>query len=97
MDNYKLDILFALMNRQILVDGSYELDARYCEPARGVKRKNTLQLLAHGATFHKGMWDFPYRPETYSYTRYMNRAGYSTLAIDLLGKSYSGITGVRGG
>lgn len=89
MDNYKLDILFALMNREVLVDGDYELSAHYCEPPRDVPRKNTLQLLAHGATFNKGMWDFQYNPENYSYTRYMNRAGYATLAIDLLGSGNS--------
>ncbi|KAI9150314.1 Epoxide hydrolase [Paramyrothecium foliicola] len=89
MDNYNLDILFALLGQEILVDGSYELSARYCEPPQGVPPRSTLQLLAHGATFHKGMWDFPYEPETYSYVRYMTRAGYSTLAIDLLGSGNS--------
>ncbi|KAL9038901.1 MAG: hypothetical protein Q9180_002854, partial [Flavoplaca navasiana] len=35
------------------------------------------------------MWDFPYQPETYSWTKKMNEAGYTTIAIDLLGAGNS--------
>ncbi|KAL8778968.1 MAG: hypothetical protein Q9213_007168 [Squamulea squamosa] len=35
------------------------------------------------------MWDFPYQPETYSWTKKMNEAGYSTLAVDLVGNGNS--------
>lgn len=86
MEEYRLEILFALGEREALMDGQYELSARYCEPAPGIERKETLQVLAHGATFNKIMWDFPFKPETYSWTRYMTLEGYSTLAVDLVGK-----------
>lgn len=87
MEEYELEILFALGERETLMDGQYELSARYCEPAPGIEAKDTLQVLAHGATFNKIMWDFPFKPETYSWTRYMTLEGYSTLAVDLVGKN----------
>lgn len=86
LEAYHVGILFALADRQILVEADYELSARFCEPGAGVKRKGTLQILAHGATFNKRMWDFPYQPEKYSWTRSMNQDGYSTLALDLVGE-----------
>src|SRR5207237_4336047 len=50
-------------------------------PGRG----GTLQILLHGATYSHIYWDFPYRPERYSYVRAMSRAGYATLNLDRLG------------
>ncbi len=84
-----LEILYALGERNILVDANYTLAARYCEPAPGIRRKDTLQVLVHGGTFNKVMWDLPFKPETYSWTRFMTLAGYSTLAVDLVGMSSS--------
>lgn len=45
----------------------------------------TVQLLVHGWTYDQHYFDWPVEPETYSYARAANRAGYATLAIDRLG------------
>ncbi len=52
-----------------------------CAPAGAT----TVQVLVHGFTYGEDYWDFPYQPETYSYARAANEAGYATLAIDRLG------------
>lgn len=49
----------------------------------------TVQLLVHGWTYARYYWDLPYQPDTYSYVRAANRAGYATLAIDRLGDGQS--------
>ena len=87
-EDYSVRVLYALAAKQVLVDGSYKLSARYCAPATGATNgsHDTLQLLVHGATFSKIMWDFPYQPERYSWVKRMNREGYPTLAVDLVGK-----------
>jgi len=53
--------------------------------SRPSRRGGTLQILLHGATYSHVYWDFPYRPERYSYVRAMSRAGYATLNMDRLG------------
>jgi pimeloyl-ACP methyl ester carboxylesterase len=45
----------------------------------------TIQVLVHGGTYSHTYWNFPGFDGKYSYSGYMNRAGYATLAIDLLG------------
>ncbi|KAG7129015.1 hypothetical protein HYQ46_010183 [Verticillium longisporum] len=85
LDDYNIESLYAWAGREVLVDGDYEMSARICDPPPGVERKDTLQLLMHGATFNKHMWDFPYKPETHSWVRYMANSGYTTLAIDYIG------------
>ncbi|MEU4674623.1 alpha/beta hydrolase [Amycolatopsis sp. NPDC023774] len=49
----------------------------------------TVLVLTPGATYNSTYWDFPYQPDTYSFTRAMNRAGYATMNIDLLGTGRS--------
>jgi pimeloyl-ACP methyl ester carboxylesterase len=49
----------------------------------------TVQLLVHGATYSHVYWDFPYRPERYSYQLDMARHGYATFAVDRLGTGQS--------
>lgn len=49
----------------------------------------TVQLLVPGCTYNRFYWDLPYQPDTYSYVRAANRAGYATLAIDRLGSGAS--------
>jgi hypothetical protein len=83
--NYDVNILFALGARKTLVAADYNISARICEPAPNVAALDTVQILAHGATFNKKMWDFPYKPETHSWTQRMTKAGYTTVAVDLLG------------
>ena len=54
------------------------------------KCATSVQLLVHGFTYDRNYWDFPYRPEKYSYVRRANAEGYATLAIDRLGEGRSG-------
>jgi len=49
------------------------------------KRDNTLQLLVHGIVYSHKYWDFPYKPEIYSYIDFALANKCSTLAIDQLG------------
>jgi pimeloyl-ACP methyl ester carboxylesterase len=56
---------------------------QFCTP-RGSTPK-TIQVLVHGGTYSHTYWNFPGFGGKYSYTDYMNRAGYATLAIDLIG------------
>lgn len=55
----------------------------FCLPAGSVPQ--TIQVLVPGGTYSHTYWDFPGFDGTYSYARYMNGAGYATLAIDPLG------------
>jgi pimeloyl-ACP methyl ester carboxylesterase len=61
---------------------------RLCVPAGGA---NTVQVLIPGGTYNSSYWDIAYSPETRSYSRAMNNAGYATLAIDRLGTGRSSI------
>jgi len=45
--------------------------------------------LVPGATYGHVYWDFPYEPQTYSYVRVLNAAGYSTFNIDRIGSGQS--------
>jgi hypothetical protein len=66
---------------------------RICIPSANdavPEHADTVQLLVHGATFNKIMWDLPYQPERYSWTKKMNEAGYATIAVDLVGKQSCG-------
>jgi pimeloyl-ACP methyl ester carboxylesterase len=58
-----------------------------CTPA-GVKPE-TVMVLEPGATYNSVYWDFPYQPDTYSYSLAMNSGGYATLALDPLGTGRS--------
>lgn len=59
------------------------VNGTYCLPVN--QRSSVLQVVVHGGTYSRAYWDFPGFDDRYSYTRYMNRAGYATLAIDQLG------------
>jgi pimeloyl-ACP methyl ester carboxylesterase len=91
-EEYSIDVLWSLQQRKILVTNSYNLSAVYCEPT-GPSSTNTsgstIQLLVHGATYSKIMWDFPYQPETYSWVRHAAARGYATLAVDQVGAGNS--------
>lgn len=88
---YSVRVLYALAAKQILASGSYNLSSRYCPAAESPnKKEDVLQLLVHGASFSKVMWDFPYQRERYSWVRRMNQEGYSTFAVDLVGVCTSG-------
>jgi len=57
--------------------------------ARGAIHDKTIQVLVHGATYDHNVWDFPYRPDRYSYVRAATDAGYATLNLDRLGHGQS--------
>jgi len=48
-----------------------------------------LQVLVSGAGYGTVYWDFPYQPDTYSYTRAALRAGYATFNFYRLGMGES--------
>lgn len=87
-ESYSVRILDALSEKRILVSGSYNLSARFCAGVgeSASQKEDTLQILIHGASFNKIMWDFPYQRERYSWVKRMNEEGYSTLAVDMIGK-----------
>lgn len=89
---YDLDILYALAGKQILVSNSYSISSRLCEPSQTNTHSDTLQVMIHGASFNKNMWDSQYQPETYSWVQRMNKGGYYTLAVDLIGNPLLWIT-----
>ncbi|MDQ3765621.1 MAG: alpha/beta hydrolase [Actinomycetota bacterium] len=57
--------------------------------SRGRIVNKTIQVLLHGATYDHNYWDFPYRPDQYSYVRAATVAGYATLNMDRLGHGRS--------
>jgi pimeloyl-ACP methyl ester carboxylesterase len=87
---YNAEVLYAQADKQILVSNSYEMSARLCLPENSHgSHADTLQVLVHGASFNKNMWDVQYEPNTYSWVRRMSREGYPTLAVDLVGNGNS--------
>jgi len=65
----------------------YSIYSELCNPPGGAS--HTIQVLIPGGTYGHLYWDFPYEPETYSYVRAANAAGYSTLNIDRIGTGLS--------
>ncbi|HVB72640.1 MAG TPA: alpha/beta hydrolase [Ktedonobacteraceae bacterium] len=65
----------------------YSIYGELCNPITGAS--HTVQLLIPGATYGHIYWDFPYEPQTYSYVRALNTAGYSTFNIDRIGTGLS--------
>lgn len=50
---------------------------------------DVVQVLIPGGSYNHIYWDFPYKPELYSYAQAANRAGYTTLNIDRIGTGES--------
>jgi pimeloyl-ACP methyl ester carboxylesterase len=74
-----------------LVQGQYNIGARYCEPTTVVpSRQQTLQVLIHGITYTRNYWSGLAAPGTksgqdeYSWIVYAAEQGYPTLSIDRL-------------
>lgn len=61
----------------------HEIAAELCVPSDITR--DTVLLTVHGITYSSLYWDFPYQPETYSFVRHANAAGYATLNFDRLG------------
>jgi len=45
----------------------------------------SVELLLHGYSYGQYYWDLPFEPETYSFVRAANAAGFATLNVDRLG------------
>ncbi|KAL6714367.1 hypothetical protein ACLMJK_007790 [Lecanora helva] len=78
-------------------NGTYNLAAIYCLPHNHTHTNSStsttpLQILIHGSTYTKEYWDlgaWGTGPSSNSWTRFMNNAGYATLAVDKLGNGAS--------
>ncbi|KAK5655944.1 hypothetical protein OQA88_5079 [Cercophora sp. LCS_1] len=77
-------------NDTVLVNTTFHIPATYCLPSDGVKDRNALQIIVHGLTYNKTMWQgFGYDGEKYNWHQHANAHGYATLAIDLPGHGHS--------
>lgn len=65
----------------------YDIAADLYEPADN--RSGAIQVLLNGGLFNRAHWDFPYKPELYSYVRYMMDRGWPCLAMDRIGNGDS--------
>jgi hypothetical protein len=91
LENYDVEFMYDVQAFKLFRSGTYNVAATYCAPPNNSsgKVKDTIQLLSHGGTFRKEMWDFPYKPETYSWVRAMHAAGYPTFAWDTIGRLHA--------
>jgi len=64
----------------------YTIAGTFCRPAAATA---TVLLLVPGATYDRRYWDWPIRPDTYSFVAAMAGTGFATLAIDRLGEGGS--------
>ncbi|KAJ6065708.1 hypothetical protein N7444_001361 [Penicillium canescens] len=89
-DDYSIEVLHNFMDFRDFRTATYHISGIYCTPpAQATNKQDTIQMLVHGATFSKIMWDWPWQPEKYSWTRRMHAEGYPTLAFDLIGSGNS--------
>lgn len=51
--------------------------------------RSVVLITVPGSTYGHTYWDFPYKPETYSFVRKMGKAGYTSLNIDRIGSGAS--------
>src|SRR5262249_16938746 len=73
------------------VDGGpldWKMAGTLCHP-ENAPMPHTVQLLVHGATYTRAVWDWPQNPSTYSYVQAAVNAGYATFAVDRLGHGES--------
>lgn len=68
---------------------TYTVRGTLYRPGRMAGCSSSVLLLLHGTAGGAFGWDFPVRPEKYSVTRALARAGYPTVAIDELGYASS--------
>ena len=76
----------------IPIEGTWDLSAIYCEPEDG--KADTVQILAHGATYTKEYFvghglESEEDLKKYSWAHYAAEEGYASLAIDRLGQGKS--------
>jgi pimeloyl-ACP methyl ester carboxylesterase len=68
-----------------LVTTQETMAGRLCVPAGA----STVQVLIPGGTYDRSYWDVGFEPQTHSFTRSQNNAGFATLALDRLGTGRS--------
>ncbi|KAI6712745.1 hypothetical protein JHW43_004712 [Diplocarpon mali] len=74
----------------LTIQGTYQIRGTYCEPEVIVpSRSNTLQLLAHPATYDRNYWSPSYDGDRYSWVAVASKQGYPTFAYDRLGNGNS--------
>jgi pimeloyl-ACP methyl ester carboxylesterase len=62
------------------------LVGQVCYPTTHVDSlRGAVQVLVSGSAYGRPYWDFPYRPETYSYVRTATDAGFTTFNFDRIG------------
>jgi pimeloyl-ACP methyl ester carboxylesterase len=80
---------------EVVYTVSLEADATTTYSVRGTlnnpqgSANNVLLLLLHGGTYTRAYWDWPYRPDIYSFVNWATRSGLATLNIDRLGSGVS--------
>ena len=57
--------------------------------ARPKDGKDVIFITVPGSTYGHTYWDFPYKPEIYSFVQTMSKAGYSSLNLDRMGSGES--------
>jgi pimeloyl-ACP methyl ester carboxylesterase len=60
-----------------------------CEPVQWAPGPHTVDILVHGGMYNRQYWDWPVRPETYSYARRTVQAGRAAFFYDRLGAGSS--------
>ena len=68
-----------------LVTSQETMAGSLCAPAGAT----TLQVLIPGGTYDRSYWNVGFDPNTHSFTKAQNDAGFATLAIDRLGTGKS--------
>lgn len=67
--------------------GQQKVGGNLCLP-QGVA-PTTVHVLLSGGTYNSVYWDYPHRPEQYSYVHHATAHGHATLALDRLGVGVS--------
>jgi pimeloyl-ACP methyl ester carboxylesterase len=60
-----------------------------CVPVNWAPGPRTIDVLVHGGMYNRQYWDWPIRPETYSYARRTVQAGRATFFYDRYGAGLS--------
>ncbi|MFI5561886.1 alpha/beta hydrolase [Amycolatopsis japonica] len=81
-----LDIPVSLVAMPLLGLKDQTMYGRLCVPPGG---SHTLQVLVPGGTYNSAYYDPPGLPETRSFRKAANNAGYATLAVDRVGSGRS--------
>jgi len=88
--------LAELETGEVVYEVSLETDATTTYSVRGTLNlpkastsRGVLLFLLHGGTYTREYWDWPYRPDIYSFVNWAMRSGLPTLSIDRLGSGAS--------